>query len=227
MNGMQDGVGHADDEEMSWGDYTFGGLSRNVSEALPHLMIIGGDAGAPSGRETLVMNHGMDASHGAPMIYPHSTTTKRRRVDEDVAQPMDRPFVFQGEDFKSGCNNEMLDHASDCTEKDRSPQPEKGACPKLLKVPEVIEVLAQEGRVLQYVESTGCYVVMDGKMFEEAFNRLRRVRSKKNEVRSRIDAAKGSSWPMVSSCSPSLKLLNGWNHPFIRSHRASPDMSFI
>jgi len=57
-----------------------------------------------------------------------------------------------------------------------------GKVPKLLKVPEVIDTLAAEGRVLTYDISHGVYVVQDGRKFEEAFNKLRRVRSKKNEA---------------------------------------------
>jgi hypothetical protein len=53
-----------------------------------------------------------------------------------------------------------------------------GGC---MRLPEVVAQLASEAQVLQWVESEGAYLVIDGPGFERRFNELRMVRGKKVE----------------------------------------------
>ena len=53
--------------------------------------------------------------------------------------------------------------------------------PAFLRLPELVDLLAKEGRVLRWDESNSWYEVLDGPSFEEKFNALRCTRGKRKE----------------------------------------------
>jgi hypothetical protein len=55
------------------------------------------------------------------------------------------------------------------------------AKPALLRLPELVDVLAKEGQVLRWDENLNWYEVLDGPLFEEKFNSLRCTREKRKE----------------------------------------------
>ncbi len=55
------------------------------------------------------------------------------------------------------------------------------AKPALLRLPELVDVLAKEGQVLRWDENLNWYEVLDGPLFEERFNSLRCTREKRKE----------------------------------------------
>ena len=55
------------------------------------------------------------------------------------------------------------------------------ARPALLRLPELVDVLAKEGRVLRWDGENTWYEVLDGAGFEERFNALRCTREKRKE----------------------------------------------
>ncbi len=53
--------------------------------------------------------------------------------------------------------------------------------PAFLRLPELVDLLAKEGKVLRWDVASGWYEVLDGPLFEEKFNALRCTRGKRKE----------------------------------------------
>jgi hypothetical protein len=57
----------------------------------------------------------------------------------------------------------------------------KNSQPALLRLPELVDVLAKQGQVLRWDDDHNWYEVLDGPLFEERFNELRCTREKRKE----------------------------------------------